>query len=99
MNRLGVLFLRNRRARAKRAFSRLFDFPQEMFGGTSNVTLTSDCEALICGCRRVREYERCVIRLALCDVELTVRGEDLSMKTFFGNQILVCGKIRGLELG
>jgi len=99
MNSMGVIFLKNRRLRMRRAISNALELPQEMFHGTSSVTLTSDCEALISGCRRVKEYKCDVVRLSLCDNEVTITGEGLSMKTFFGTQILVCGKIQEVKLG
>ena len=82
----------------RRAISRLLEIPPETLGASS-VTLTSDCEALVCGCRRVRRYDRGTVRLALVDSEVTIEGEGLSMKTFFGSQILVRGKIKEVRLG
>ena len=89
--------MKKKRRRAARAFTRASGLPADMLPSASAVTLTSDCEALVTGCRRVREYGRGRVVMSLCDCELTVEGEDLTMKTFFGNQILICGRITGVN--
>ncbi len=87
---------KDRRRRA-RAFSRTLGLPPEMLPLSSAVTLTSGCEALVTGCRRIKEYDGGRVALSLCDCELTVTGEGLTMKTYFGNQILICGRITGVN--
>ena len=80
-------------------FSRAVEFPGEMAVRTSDVTLTSNREALVSGCRRVLEYDRERVRLSLCDMEIVIAGEGLTMHAFFGNQIRVCGRITEVKLG
>ena len=82
--------------RRTRLISRILDTPPDVFTRTSAITLTSDCEALVTGCRRIKEYQNCRVTLALCDRAVTIEGEDLTMRTFFGNQIQICGRITGV---
>lgn len=89
-----------RRGRRRTHFiSRMLEIPGDAFVKTSAVTLTSDCEALVTGCRRILEYQCTRIVLALCDCRMTVTGEDLTMRTYFGNQIQICGRITGVAYG
>ena len=85
--------MKKKRRRLPYALAGMFDLPGETLPRTSAVTLTSDREALVTGCRRIKEYDRCRVVLALCDCEITVTGEGLTMKTFFANQVQICGRI------
>lgn len=90
--------MKRRRARVSRALSRMFELPGEVFGGVSSFTMTSNSELLVCGCIRVEEYEQDIIKLELCDQKLAVIGRDLCLRTFFGDQIQVYGKISEVKL-
>lgn len=90
--------MKKRRARVSRALSRMLELPGGVFGGLSCVTLTSNCEVLIDGCTRVEEYESDIVRLELCDQKIAIVGKDLCLRTFFGSQIQVCGKISEVKL-
>lgn len=81
-----------------RALSRMLEIPYGVFGSLSCVTLTSDCEVLVDGCTRVEEYESDIVRLELCDQRIAIVGKGLCMRTFFGSQIQVCGKISEVKL-
>ena len=87
------------RKRRVGAISRLLDLPGEALARTSAITLTSDCEALVAGCRRILVYECDRVVLSLCDCRVTFEGEDLIMRTYFGNQIRICGRITGVIYG
>ncbi len=90
--------MKRRRAGFSRRLSRMFDLPGEVFGGVSNVTLTSNCELLVSGCTRVEEYESDIVKLELCDQKIEISGEGLCLRTFFGSQIQVCGRISEVKL-
>ncbi len=90
--------MKKRRGRISRRLSRIFDLPGEVFGGVSSITLTSNCELLVSGCTRVEEYESDTVRLELCDQRVEITGEGLCLRTFFGSQILVCGRITEVRL-
>ena len=83
--------------RRLRLISHILETPPDVFIRTSTVTLTSDCEALVTGCRRIKEYQCDRVTLSLCDCTVTFTGECLTMRTFFGSQILVCGKVTGVS--
>ncbi len=86
------------RKKARKRLRGMFDLPGEIFPGTSTATLTSDRELLVTGCRRVCEYGLDRVVLLLTDVELTVCGEELTMRAFFGSQIAIRGRIRCVEV-
>ncbi len=89
---------RKHRRRLRPLFGAI-DLPPDTLVRTSAVNLTSDCEALVVGCRRIREYRGDRVVLTLCDGELTIEGEGLTMRTYFGSQIRICGRITGVTYG
>ena len=65
----------------------------------SRMTLTVEGreQVLITGCKRIACYtERC-ISLELTDANLAVEGCYLTMKTYFGDRILISGIIEALR--
>ncbi|MBQ3100264.1 MAG: hypothetical protein IJC50_04655 [Clostridia bacterium] len=90
--------MKKRSGRISRRLSRMFELPCEVFGGVSSVTLTSNAEMLIDGCTGIEEYESDRVRLVLCDQDLEVVGCDLRLNSFFGRQILICGRISEVRL-
>ena len=83
----------------RHSFLNMLELPAETMINSSCVTLTSGSEALITGCRRVREYQSDLVRLTLCDGELTVSGDGLTMRAFFGSQIQIRGRISEVRFG
>lgn len=86
------------RKKAGRRLAGFFDLPGEIFPRASTASLTSDRELLVTGCRRICEYGLDRVVLALTDVELTVCGEGLTMRAFFGSQIEIRGRIKSIEV-
>lgn len=76
----------------------VFGMPEEMLTKSSVLTLTSDGEVSVEGCRRVCDYQRERVELALADVNVTVYGEGLTMRAFYGRSIRISGRIRSIEL-
>lgn len=81
----------------KKSLSDIFELPQEMFGNTSSITVTSNIEILVNECRGVLVYELNEIQLRLCDMILKIYGSNLTLKTYFGSQISIKGKIDELK--
>ena len=71
--------------------------PRAGFIGPTDITLSGrDCIEIV-GCKGLTLYENCRISVAIKEGVLTVRGEDLSLKTYCGAQIAVCGRIAGVD--
>lgn len=90
--------MKKRRAHLSRTLSRVLEVPCGVFGGLSCLTLNSNCEMTIEGCKRVEEYESGLVRLELCDQRVTVVGRGLSLRSFFGGRMKVYGHISEVKL-
>ena len=63
----------------------------------SEVSVIGSREVLAGGVRAICEYTENSVSLKLCDTVLTVRGEGLTMRNYYGGAVCVCGEIRGLD--
>lgn len=57
------------------------------------ISLQSGKVAIVCGCESVMEYSDKKIILRLCKGYLSFTGEDLTLSSYFGNEIKISGKI------
>jgi len=71
--------------------------PMGYLGNVSFLTVSGRNEVEINGCRGLIDYEDEYIRLRLCDCTLLVGGSSLTLKTYYGNQMVIAGKINRLE--
>ena len=72
------------------------EISDRLLAGT-RVELTSDYEALVEGCRGILEYDDNVIRIAAKKFELRFTGKDLTLRSLNEENIVIEGKISGLE--
>ncbi len=63
----------------------------------TRVELTSDCEALIEGCKGILEYDDSIIRIAAKRFELRFTGHNLTLRSLSEEDIAIEGKILGIE--
>lgn len=71
---------------------------KEIFSKESSVFLISDRELIISGCRKVAEYSDSTVTLRLFDMSLAVEGENLTIKTYFGDEIRLSGRIHDIKI-
>lgn len=76
-----------------------FDIPVGTFGGCSGVEVIGNREASICGCEGLVSYTDGEVILTLCDSTVSVRGEGLTLRSFSGGRISVCGRIDCIRYG
>ena len=72
--------------------------PMGFIGTESCFTVHGQREVEVHGCQGLLCYEDEIIKLQLYGFVLVVRGSKLTMKTYFGNQIVIRGRIEGLEM-
>jgi len=83
--------------RIKNLLSNTLDLPQEAFGGVYSVTITGNNEIQINECGNIVKYEDGELFLQLNDRILKVYGDNLTLKTYFGNSVMINGKISKIE--
>lgn len=71
--------------------------PPSALIGESKITLNSNKEALIEGCRNIIEYEDDRIKLNLGNKTLLIIGSGLSIETITINGVMVKGTISSVE--
>ena len=73
------------------------DLPQEIIIGTYSVNITGNNEIQINECGNIIKYEDGELFLQLSDRILKIYGYNLTLKTFFGNAIVINGRISRIE--
>jgi YabP family. len=73
------------------------DLPREALGGVYSVTITGNNEIQVNECGNIVKYEDGELFLQLSDRILKVYGLNLTMKTYFGNSVLIHGRISKIE--
>ena len=63
----------------------------------SELTVTGGEDVLACGCEGIVCYSSECVSLKLCDMILHVRGQALTMKSYYGGAVRVTGRIEGLQ--
>ena len=76
-----------------------FDIPVGTFGRCSSVEAVGNREVSICGCEGLVSYADDEVILNLCDNMMSVRGEGLTLRSFSGGRIAVCGRIDCIRYG
>ncbi len=83
----------------KRLLSHIISDNSFMRRELTRTTLTVEGreQVLVTGCRHIACYNERCIRLVLADTNLAVEGCHLTMKTYFGDRILISGIISDLR--
>ena len=71
--------------------------PEGMLGGHPHVVINDFSFAELCGCDEIITYEDHLIRVSTKGGIIAVIGEGLVMRSFYGSQITVCGRIDSVE--
>lgn len=74
-----------------------FDLPREVTGGVSTLIITGNNEISINECGCIIKYEDGELFLQLCDHVLKIYGNNIMLKTYFGNSMLVHGDFNKIE--
>lgn len=77
--------------------SNAFDLPREMAGGVSTLIITGNNEISINECGCIIKYENGELFLQLCDYILKIYGNNIMLKTYFSNSMLVHGDFNKIE--
>ncbi len=72
---------------------RMLELPDEAADKIPCVQLCSNSSLSISECRRVLAYGGDMISLQLSDGVITIRGKELSMRTFYRSVVSICGVI------
>ena len=75
----------------------ILGFPETVSSGVPDIHMEGTREVSIEGCRGILEYENDIISLRAKDMCITVRGEGLTMRSFFGNHIRIIGRIKSVS--
>lgn len=88
-------------SRAKRGFNRfeeMLEIPKEITSNEPKVTIMGFKQMLIENYKGILEYEDIFIRIKTHLGILNISGIDLNLNQMTGDDILVTGKIEGVEL-
>lgn len=77
--------------------ARAFDLPQSAFSDFSQISLSSNREAVVEGCAGVLEYDSTLIKLSLNRMMVQFTGRNLEIKCMTGESVIVQGFILGIE--
>ncbi|MCL2213283.1 MAG: YabP/YqfC family sporulation protein [Oscillospiraceae bacterium] len=86
------------RKRTVQPLSERLAVPMGFVGAESCFSVRGQREVEVHGCQSLLCYEEDLIKLQLYGFVLAVRGAGLTLKTYFGNQIIIRGRIEGLEM-
>ena len=87
-------FMKNKKK--KRLFFQTLEFPEDIGNGSFHVEVF-DSSVTVDGCRSVAEYSDGIIRLNTCGALVSIKGENLGVKSFASSQATVNGKILSVE--
>ena len=74
-----------------------YDMPEEILPGAASVTIFGGRQARIDGCRGILEYSQESLMLAMRKGRLMIRGANLVLKAMNTHELVVSGKILGVE--
>ena len=75
------------------------DIPLGTFGRISFIEAIGNREVCVDGCEGIADYTETEVSLILCDGALTLRGEELELKSFSCGRVSVSGIIRSINYG
>ncbi len=73
------------------------ELPPSAFLGNSKITLNSNKEAIVEGCKNILEYEDDRIKLNLGNKTLLILGTNLSINSITINGVVISGNISSVE--
>jgi len=82
-----------------KAFVTGLDAPMAAISGVSHIEISGNSEAVIQGCTGILEYDENRIRLNLGKRSLLFRGDDLVMKTYTAEEVIIEGAFAAIEWG
>ena len=77
--------------------ARAMELPPGLFGKTAQITLISNREAIIDGCRGILEYSDAVVRVNTGETVVRFTGRSLSIKSLSDDQAVIEGFILSMD--
>ncbi len=71
---------------------------KEAAGICSQISINGGKEVFAYGVKAICEYSTERVRLRLSDMTLCVRGDSLTMRSYYNGAVCVCGQIGGVDL-
>ena len=84
--------------RLSNKINKVLDFPTEISNGETKVTIIGFNEMLIENYKGILEYEEFYINIKIDIGSINVNGYNLSLEQVTGDDILVKGKIKSLDI-
>ena len=81
----------------KGALRELFDIPRAAMGGTMQIEISGNTEAIVAGCTGVLEYDESIIRLSGNKMTVKFTGRNLQIKALDQNSAIIEGYILNME--
>lgn len=70
---------------------------EELGIACSRFEINSSNALIVGGCKRVLVYQNDIVRLSLCDMTVEICGSGLCIRSFFGEEVEVCGNISSIR--
>ena len=80
-------------------FAKSIDLPEEITMSGSHVEIIGQSNVVIENTKGILKYEDAHIKISLGKKNISVFGQNLVMKNFIDQTIIVSGKISGIEFG
>ncbi|MBR5515822.1 MAG: YabP/YqfC family sporulation protein [Clostridia bacterium] len=90
--------MKKRRQRLTKSISEKTDIPENVFPFSSIINIIQNSEISVENCKAILLYEENEIRLRTACFVLCIKGDELTLKSYFGSHITVKGIIRELHL-
>lgn len=74
-----------------------FELPKEIFLNLPRITLIGNLQLYLENFGGIIEYSDEILRLKIKNGEVVIRGRELAIKNFFGEEIYVEGDIKSIE--
>lgn len=81
-----------------RRLSEWTELPSDAFCRASGLSLSMADGLMVNECVAVLSFSSSSVKLKLCDCTMQVNGSELTLKSFFGKDMRICGCIESIEL-
>lgn len=71
--------------------------PTENIGLSSQVTVTDNREAVLEGCREIKEYDETRLKFSMGNINICFCGSNLTIKNYGEDCAVICGEISDIS--
>ncbi|MBE6573948.1 MAG: hypothetical protein E7652_06100 [Ruminococcaceae bacterium] len=89
--------MKKRKLPLTRILSDALEMPENIFPGVSDINIIQNTELSVENCRGILLYESDEIQLRMQRFVLCIKGEELSLKSYFGSHVSIKGNIESVE--